>query len=81
MAWDHELASAIKKQPRVAQPYYIGTVVHTSPLTLSLLGGEILAPPVPVLQTATAAAQTWVAGDQAACLLGASLLVLDKVQG
>ncbi len=79
MPWDYDMAQAIQKKPRAAQPYYIATVVSTAPFRLSLLGGEVLAPPVPIKMTVTAAAQTWKSGEQAACILGASLLVLDKV--
>ncbi len=51
-AWDYELARELRGLGRGAGRTEIleGTVVSVSPLTVSLFGGEVMAPPAP-LQT------------------------------
>lgn len=57
-----------------------GTVESTAPLTISILGGEILAAAPLLSMTATAAARVWDTGDLAAVLLSRSgVLLLDRL--
>ena len=51
-AWDYELARELRGLGRGAGRTEIleGTVVSVNPLTVSLFGGEVMAPPAP-LQT------------------------------
>ncbi len=58
----------------------IGEVVGVEPLTVQLLGGEILAAKPLLTLTASAAARYWETGDRAAALISKSgVLLLDKV--
>lgn len=53
-----------------------GTVVRTAPLTVSLLGGELM-PSAPLLiLTAAAAERSYQIGDEVICLLAKSSVVL-----
>ena len=57
-----------------------GTVESTAPLTISILGGEILAAAPLLNMTATAAARAWETGDLAAVLLSRNgVLLLDRL--
>ena len=49
MTWDYELARRIRagQERREAPAGLEGEVVRTDPLTVSLYGGEVMAPPAP----------------------------------
>lgn len=81
MSWDYELASELKKlgrQPKTTS-YCEATVERENPLTFSVLGGEVLAPPLRLTMTQTARARSWETGDKAAALFGSGLVILDKI--
>lgn len=45
-AWDYALARALRDLPKGQIPALVeGTVVSAAPLTVSLYGGEVMAPP------------------------------------
>lgn len=45
-AWDYELARELRQLPAGKRPELMeGTVVSVTPLTVSLYGGEVMAPP------------------------------------
>ena len=50
MTWDYELARRIRagQERREAPAGLEGEVVRTDPLTVSLYGGEVMAPPAPL---------------------------------
>lgn len=86
MAWDYEMARAIKQSRggKGGGAYYIATVTRESPLTFSALGGEIMASGASLTLTKTAASYSgvtrWRTGDKAAALIGGTgLLVIDKL--
>lgn len=92
MAWDFELAHEIKKQGRLSSATALleGTVVKTGPLTISLYGGEIMAPPMPLRVTASApgyelsdhvlSLHQWQKGERVACaMMGKTLVVLGRL--
>ena len=92
MSWDYEFAGELKRM--VKQPagtaLLEGTVVSIAPLTFSLYGGEVMAPPMPLAVTESAAGYTvvshsiqklpWHVGDRAACaMMGKTLVVLGRL--
>lgn len=92
MAWDYELAREIKQQgkPPSGTALLEGTIVQTAPLTVSLYGGEIMAPPMPLRVTASAPGyelsdhtlrlRPWQDGDRVACaMMGKTLVVLGRL--
>ena len=68
MSWDYELAKEIRRGGRGSgSPALLrGTVVSTSPLTISLCDGEVMAPPLP-LECVSSAQGTWVIGQRVIC--------------
>lgn len=94
MSLDYELARELRRLggeesgPMILE----GTVVKTAPLTVSLYGGEVMAPPMP-LETAFCAQgfyrsrsdghlylDAWRTGDRAVCcIMGRTLVVLGKL--
>lgn len=92
MSWDYEFAGKLKEMaaPPTGTALLEGVVVSTAPLTFSLYGGEIMAPPMPLNVTEPAAGYTvsghsiqklpWKTGDRAACaMLGKALVVLGRL--
>lgn len=58
----------------------VGSVAQTAPLTVSLLGGELMAAAPLLRMTAAAAERTYQKGDEVLCLLHTnSVMLLDKV--
>ena len=96
-AWDYELARKLKRQTSTATtaPTILeGVVVRVSPLTVSLCGGEVMAPPLPI--DAVVGAQglyrdaesghlyldTWKTGDRVRCaLMGGTAVILGRIGG
>lgn len=92
MSWDYELAKRIKAsgaQPE-SPPGLEGQVVSTSPLTISLYGGEVMAPPAPLAVVESAPGYTvsghsiqklpWQVGDRVVCCwMGKTLAVLGRL--
>ncbi|MEG0780566.1 MAG: hypothetical protein RR426_08170 [Oscillospiraceae bacterium] len=92
MAWDYALAEELHRLSKGAgAPALLeGTVISTAPLTFSLYGGELMAPPLPLRLTAAApgydlrdhslSLHPWQVGDHAVCtLLGKALVVLGRL--
>lgn len=82
MSWDYELARELKALGRRpgAGALLRGEVVRRAPLTISLYGGEVMAPPLSLQLTAWAAGMSWEAGECALCaLVGKTLVVIDKL--
>ena len=102
-AWDYELARELRGLGRGAGRTEIrrgagrteileGTVVSVSPLTVSLFGGEVMAPPAP-LQTLFCAQgfyrdadsghlelESWKSGDRVCCCwMGKTVVVLGRL--
>lgn len=92
MSWDYELANALKER-RTGSPAIIleGTIEAVSPLTVSLYGGEIMAPPAPLAGVFCAQGfyrdkdsghlflEPWKAGDKAVCCwMGQTLVILGR---
>lgn len=96
-SWDYELARALRELPAsgVREPVVLeGTVVQTAPLTVSLCGGEVMAPPmllecVPLAQglyrdrtNGHLYLEAWKPGDRAVCcLMGGTVVILGKLAG
>ena len=69
MSWDYELARAMRPQKQ-GPPGLEGKVVSTAPLTISLLDGEVMAPPAALA-----------VGDRVACLwMGKTLVILGRLE-
>lgn len=92
MSWDYELAREIKQRgkPPSGTALLEGTVEQTAPLTVSLYGGEIMAPPMPLRVTASAPGyelsdhtlylHQWQKGERVACaMMGKTLVVLGRL--
>ncbi len=82
MSWDYEFARRIRKdQGRTQTPALLeGTVVSADPLTISLYGGEVMAPPMALRTTSQTAGLSWAVGEKALCAcLGKALILLDKL--
>ncbi len=93
-AWDYELARELRGLGRGAGRTEIleGTVVSVSPLTVSLFGGKVMAPPAP-LQTLFCAQgfyrdadsghlelESWKSGDRVCCCwMGKTVVVLGRL--
>ena len=81
MDWDYQLAKRLKQpeKKRPSPPGIEGEVVSTSPLTVSLYGGEVMAPPAPLAVVESAPGYTvsghaiqklpWHVGDRVGLLL------------
>ena len=96
-AWDYELARKLKRQTSAsatAPTILEGTVVRVSPLTVSLCGGEVMAPPLPLDAVVGAQGlyrnkdnehlylETWKAGDRVCCaLMGGTVVILGRLGG
>ena len=94
MDWDYQLAKRLKKSEtkKSSPPGLEGTVVSVSPLTVSLFGGKVMAPPAP-LQTLFCAQgfyrdadsghlelESWKSGDRVCCCwMGKTVVVLGRL--
>ena len=94
-SWAVRFARAVKPAEKTgeAPATVLGTVVSVSPFKVSLFGGEIFAPPMPIRLSASAQeridrthhydlnhAITWSAGDTALCaIVGKTVVVIDKI--
>lgn len=82
MSWDYDFAQELKalKSTQAGAPLLEGSIVSKQPLTISLYGGEVMAPPLPLRLTATAAAIKWEPGQSALCaMMGKTLVVIDRM--
>lgn len=82
MSWDYEFARRLRQgQSRAQTPALLeGTVVATAPLTISLYGGEVMAPPMELRTTSQTAGMSWEVGEKALCAcLGKALILLAKL--
>lgn len=82
MKWDYEMAKELKKlAPKSGHSALMeGKVVRLVPLTLSLYGGQVMAPPMPLRMTELASGREWKLGQTALCVpLGKSLVVIDRL--
>ena len=94
--WDYELAKKMKSsKPSTASPPILeGVVARVSPLTVSLCGGEVMAPPLPLdavvgaqglyrdAKSGSLYLETWKAGDRVCCaLMGGTVVVLGRIGG
>ena len=92
MDWDYQLAKRLKQseRKRPSPPGIEGEVVSTSPLTVSLYGGEVMAPPAPLTVVESAPGYTvtnhtiqklpWHVGDRVVCCwMGKTLAVLGRL--
>lgn len=92
MSWDYEIAKKIGAagKQKASPPGLEGEVVSTSPLTVSLYGGEVMAPPAPLAVAESAPGYTvtyhaieklpWQAGDRVVCCwMGKTLVVLGRL--
>lgn len=86
--WANDLARRIQPREKSGEPpaALLGTVVETAPLKVSLYGGEIFAPPMPLRTTSTVEyllAQTpkkLNKGDNVLCaIVGTACIAIDKV--
>lgn len=96
-AWDYELARKLKRQTSAAAtaPKILeGVVARVSPLTVSLCGGEVMAPPLPLNAVVGAQGlyrdaesghlylETWKTGDRVCCaLMGGTVVILGRLGG
>lgn len=95
MSWDFDVAKEIKRVPKSGAPSILeGTVVSTAPLTVSLCGGEVMAPPMPLDCVVAAQGfyrnkdnghlylEKWNTGDKVVCcLMGQTVVILGRLGG
>ena len=95
MSWDFDVAKEIKQTPKGGAPSILeGTVVSTSPLTVSLCDGEVMAPPMPLNCVVMAQGlyrdaldghlylESWKTGDKVVCcLMGQTVVILGRLGG
>ena len=92
MTWDYELARRIRagQERREAPAGLEGEVVRTDPLTVSLYGGEVMAPPAPQKVVEHAPGYTvvkhvnrklsWNVGARVVCCwMGKSVVILGRL--
>ena len=94
-AWDYALARALRDLPKGQIPALVeGTVVSAAPLTVSLYGGEVMAPPAPLQVLFCAQGfyrdkdnghlylEKWKTGDKVVCgLMGKTVVILGRLGG
>lgn len=92
-AWDYALARALRDLPKGQIPALVeGAVVSAAPLTVSLYGGEVMAPPAPLQVLFCAQGfyrdkdnghvylETWRAGDRVLCgWMGKTVVILGRL--
>ena len=93
-AWDYELARELRGLGRGAGRTEIleGTVVSVSPLTVSLFGGKVMAPPAPLQVLFCAQGfyrsasdghlylEKWTVGDRVLCgWMGKTVVILGRL--
>lgn len=92
-ALEYELAKELKKRPAGKRPELMeGTVVSTGPLTVSLYGGEVMAPPSKLEALFCAQGfyrdkndghlylETWKTGDRVLCAwMGKTVVILGRL--
>lgn len=95
MSWEYELAKEVRRPVQTGPPSILeGEVVSTSPLTVSLCGGEVMAPPMPLNCVVAAQGfyrsssdghlylEAWKSGDKVACcLMGQTVVILGRLGG
>ncbi|WP_435321731.1 hypothetical protein [Muriventricola aceti] len=92
MDWEYQLARRLKQDGgrKPEPPGVEGRVESASPLTISLYGGEVMAPPAPLAVVESAPGYTvsshaiqklpWQAGDRVVCCwMGKTLVVLGRL--
>ena len=91
MDWDYALAARMKRRDGEGRPPCVeGRVEACDPFTVSLYGGEVMAPPAPLAVVESAPGYTvsdhaiqklpWQVGDRVACLwMGRVLVVLGRL--
>ena len=83
MAWDYEMAARLKglgKRSPYDKAWYRATCSALSPLTFSILDGEIQASGAALVLTSSVSGQRWEIGDSVAAILsGSGLLILDRI--
>lgn len=93
-SWDYEFAKKFKSvQPSAIPPSILeGTVARVSPLTVSLCGGEVMAPPLALSTVAAAQGfyrdkdnhhlylEEWAVGDRVCCaIMGGTVVILGRL--
>ena len=92
-AWDYELARELRGLHKDGRPELTeGTVVSTAPLTVSLYGGEVMAPPAPLEALFCAQGcyrdadnhhlylESWRTGDRVLCgWMGKTVVILGRL--
>ena len=95
MSWDLEVAKEIRRTFQSGDPAILeGTVVSTSPLTVSLCDGEVMAPPMELNCVVAAQGfyrdknnghlylEKWSIGDKVVCgLMGQTVVILGRMGG
>ncbi len=83
MAWDYEMAARLRglgKRSPYEKAWYRAECTALSPLTFSILDGEIQASGDALVLTRSLSGRRWELGDTVAALLsGGSLLILDRI--
>lgn len=82
MDWDYQLAKRLKqeKERRSGSPGLEGVVVSDSPLTISLYGGEVMAPPAQLILVDSLRGLDWEAGERVVCIwMDKALVVLGRI--
>ena len=82
MSWDYDLAKRIKQGQgqRSSSTGLEGKVEKTSPLTICLYGGEVMAPPAELILVDSLRGVDWDRGDRVVCIwMGKALVVLGRI--
>lgn len=83
MDWDYAMAKKLKimaGRTAASSPFLEGTVVRKQPLTVSLCGGEVMAPPLKIRLTGRLAGSTWEPGQHVLCaIMDKSLVLIDRL--
>lgn len=93
MDWEYKLAKELKAIPADKRPELMeGSVVSTGPLTVSLYGGEVMAPPAKLEALFCAQGfyrdkddghlylETWKTGDRVLCAwMGKTVVILGRL--
>lgn len=92
MAWDYEMAKKLRELAKPGENVSLleGDVVRVAPLTISLYGGEVMAPPMRLKVAAAApgyelvnhqlSLHQWRVGEKVVCAaIGKMLVVLGRL--